>query len=353
MTSELPADEPSGDLHVVEAADDPSPWDDYVASNPGSTICHLAGWKKIMSDLLGHESLYLVAVDETGTWRGVLPLVRVRSFLGHYLISVPFLNDGGPLGDAAAKQVLAEFAVAEARRSGASLVELRSRDDLTGPVSASNRKISVHLALPASNEELWQKTFRAKLRSQIRRPLKEGMLTRTGPAELESFYQVFSRNMRDLGTPVLPFRFFERMAAIFGSHVVFTTVYTKEGDPAAAACSLLWRSEMEVTWASSVRKLNHLAPNMLLYSRLMETAIDAGGTVFNFGRCSRDSSPHRFKLQWGGHDVPLPWPSWTREATAGVPSQDRPIFRVATTAWRHLPLSIANRLGPGLARLLP
>jgi serine/alanine adding enzyme len=353
VTSEQIACESSGDFHVIEAADDPALWDDYVASNPASTICHLAGWKQIMSDVLGHEPLYMMAVDEQGIWRGVLPLVRVRSFLGHYLISVPFLNDGGPLGDAAARQALAEFAVAEARRSGASLVELRSRDDLTAPVSASNRKISVHLALPASNEELWQKTFRAKLRSQIRRPLKEGMIARTGPAELGSFYQVFSRNMRDLGTPVLPRRFFERMAAIFGSHVVFTTVYTKEGDPAAAACSLLWRSEMEVTWASSVRELNHLSPNMLLYSRLIETAIDAGGTVFNFGRCSPNSSPHRFKLQWGGHDVPLPWPSWTREATAGVPSQDRPIFRVATTVWRHLPLTVANRLGPGLARLLP
>lgn len=353
MTSELAVIHSTRDVHVVEATDDPSPWDNFVASDPASTICHLAGWKQIMSDVLGHECLYMVAVDETGRWRGVLPLVRVRSFLGHYLISVPFVNDGGPLGDSDARHVLAEFAVAEAQRSGASLVELRSRDDLSAPVSASNRKISVHLALPASNEELWQKTFRAKLRSQIRRPIKEGMTARTGLEELESFYQVFSRNMRDLGTPVLPRKFFERMAATFGSHVHFTTVYTKEGDPAAAACCLLWRSEMEVTWASSVRELNHLAPNMLLYSHLMQNAIAAGGTVFNFGRCSPDSPTHRFKQQWGGYDVALPWPSWTREANAGVPSQDRPIFRAATAAWRHLPLSVANRLGPGLARLLP
>ena len=52
-----------------------------------------------MRDVLGHESLYVAATDDDGTWHGVLPLVRVRNILGHYLISLPFLNDGGPLGD--------------------------------------------------------------------------------------------------------------------------------------------------------------------------------------------------------------------------------------------------------------
>lgn len=34
-----------------------------------------------MTGVLGHECLYLAAVDESGVWRGVLPLVRVRSVL--------------------------------------------------------------------------------------------------------------------------------------------------------------------------------------------------------------------------------------------------------------------------------
>jgi len=306
-----------------------------------------------MSDVLGHETLYTAAIDEAGNWRGILPLVRVRSFLGHFLISVPFLNDGGPLGDTETRQMLAASAVEEAKQSGATLVELRSRNDLRGSVVSSNRKISVHLPLPSSTEDLWKKTFRAKLRSQIRRPVKEGMMARSGLSERESFYEVFSRNMRDLGTPVLPRAFFDSIATTFEDDVIFATVYTKSGHPAASACCLIWRNEMEITWASSVRELNHLSPNMLLYSYLMEKAIGRGVTLFNFGRCSRDSSTHRFKQQWGSYDVALPWPSWTREATASVPSQDRPVFRAATAAWRRLPLPVANRFGPPLARLLP
>jgi FemAB-related protein (PEP-CTERM system-associated) len=207
--------------------------------------------------------------------------------------------------------------------------------------------------MPESVDELWTKTFRAKLRSQVRRPTKDGMTARCGPAELAPFYDVFARNMRDLGTPVLPRAFFERIAAVFGDRVVFATVYTTEGMPAAAACCLVWRDELEVTWASSIRELNRLSPNMLLYARLMEEAIGRGVRLFNFGRCTPDGPTHRFKQQWGGDDVPLPWAYWSRSGAAGTPSPDRPLFRVATAVWSRLPMAIANRLGPVLARQLP
>ena len=340
-------------MRVVEAGNDAAQWDRYVTSVAGSTLCHLAEWKQIMSGVLGHECLYLAAADETGEWRGVLPLVRVRSVLGHYLISLPFLNDGGPLGDTESQQALVEHAVAEAKRSGASLLELRSRDVVPGPLTASYRRVAVHLALPSSREELWSETFRPKLRAQIRRPTKEGMTFKCGRAELDGFYSVFARNMRDLGTPVLPRAFFERGASLFGTSMIFAAVYTSAGVPVAGACCLHWRNEIEVTWASSLREYNRHSPNMLLYASLMEEAIDRDAKVFNFGRSEPGASTHKFKRQWGGHDVPLPWPFWSPHAVVTVPSAKNPFYRAATAVWSHLPVRIANRLGPVLSRLLP
>jgi serine/alanine adding enzyme len=340
-------------VRIVESSQDTDRWDRYVTSVAGSTFSHLAGWKQIMTGVLGHECIYLAAVDETGEWRGVLPLVRVRSVLGHYLISLPFLNDGGPVGDVGAQESLVEHAVGEARRSGAGLLELRSRQDVPGPVTPSFRKISVHLSLPVSVEELWKSTLRTKLRTKIRRAAKEGMVFRCGTGELDGFYEVFARNMRDLGTPVLPRVFFQRLASTFGSRVLFAAVSTKSGAPVAGACCLRWRDEMEVTWGSSLREFNHLSPNMLLYCRLMEEAIAREVRVFNFGRCTPGGGTHEFKRQWGGQDVPLAWPFWSRHATVAVPSAKSPFYRFATAAWRHLPVGVTNRLGPVFARLLP
>ena len=216
-------------IQTIADGSDADRWNRFVASASGSTFCHRAEWKQIMSGVLGHECLYLAAVDQHGEVRGVLPLVRVRSVLGHYLISLPFLNDGGPIGDAEAQQSLVEYAVAEAKQSGASLLELRSRDDVPGPLTLSYRRVAVHLSLPSSKEELWNDTLRPKLRAQIRRPGKEGMTFRCGAAELDGFYEVFARNMRDLGTPVLPRAFFELGASSFGPSMLFAAVYSSTG----------------------------------------------------------------------------------------------------------------------------
>ena len=324
-----------------------------MTSAPESTHCHRAGWRDVMSDALGHECHYLVAQDEQGVWRGVLPIVRVRGLLGHFLVSMPFLNDGGPLGDEVAQRRLVEHAVREGGRLGTSLVEFRTRQEISGPVTTSRRKITVRLELPDSVEALWERTFRAKLRSQIRRPSKDGMVTRSGPDQLGAFYEVFARNMRDLGTPVLSRRFFERIAAAFPDDVLFAVVYTAGGIPVAGGCGFRWRDEFEVTWASSLREYNPSSPNMLLYSTLMEESIARGVRQFNFGRCTPGGPTHRFKQQWGGVDVDLPWAFWSRTAATGTPTPDRPMFRVATAVWSKLPMTIANGLGPMLARQLP
>jgi serine/alanine adding enzyme len=340
-------------LKVRDWGEDAGKWDRFVGTSTGSTFCHLAGWSRIMTDVFGHECLYRVATDSSGEWRGILPLVRVRSILGHYLISMPFLNDGGPLGDDEAKRSLVEFAVDEARSSGASLVELRARENAPGPVIPQHRKISVHLQLPATTDKLWETTLRTKLRTKIRRAAKEGMVFRVGPDELDGFYEVFARNMRDLGTPVLPRTFFSGIASTFESGVMFGAVYTAENVPVAGACCLVWRDELEVTWGSSLREYNHLSPNMLMYCRLMEEAISRGVRTFNFGRCTPGGGTHNFKLQWGGSDIDLPWPSWSKKQQAGTPSPDSPFYRFATTVWRNLPMAVANRLGPLLAPMLP
>jgi serine/alanine adding enzyme len=339
---------------VQEHLEPAATWDAWVGEDMDASFCHLAGWHGVMQDVLGHRARYLVAVDAADRWCGALPLVHVRSrFTGNFLLSMPFLNYGGPLGTGEARRQLGVAALAIARRGRVGLLELRSRQAVPGSeLTTAARKVTVTLRLPATVEELWQRTFRAKLRSQVRRPLKEGMEARFGADQAEPFYDVFARNMRDLGTPVLPRRFFEALKGCFPEQVVFGCVWSG-GVPVAGGCGFLWRGEFEMTWASSLREFNASAPNMLLYAGFMEEMIHRGATVFNFGRCTPGGGTHRFKLQWGGADEPLPWAQWSRDGGGSTPSADRPLFRIAIRAWQRLPLPVANRLGPPLARRLP
>ena len=68
--------------------------------------------------------------------------------------------------------------------------------------------MSMRLDLSETPDLLW-KRFPAKLRSQIKRAQQEAMTVTIGRADkLDAFYEVFSVNMRDLGTPVYGKSFF-------------------------------------------------------------------------------------------------------------------------------------------------
>ena len=328
------------------------PWDTFARGASGSTFCHLAGWRQIMADGLGAECLYLVAQASDGAWEGVLPLVRVKSRLfGHYLVSMPFLNYGGPLGSPRAQAALAEAARQEASRSGADLLELRTRQSVRSSLRTSHRKVTVLLDLPSSPDQLWGRLPSTR-RRQVRRAQKEGMEFREGRDQLEPFYEVFARNMRQLGTPALPRDIFERIASQFEQLVVLGTVYWRER-PLAAGYGFTWQDEFELTWVSSIRDYDRMMPNMLLYWSFMKHMVERNVRVFNFGRCTPGSGTHRFKHQWGGVDAPLPWAQWSPRNVSATPTPDRAIYRVATAIWRRLPLGVTNRLGPSLARLIP
>ncbi len=338
-------------LRVASAPLDHPGWNEFIRDRPEATYAHLLGWGRVFTESMGHAWHGLVASEGECT-EGVLPLVQVRSRLfGHYLMSMPFVNYGGPVGSDSARLVLADRARDLAEELGADLLELRNQVPLDGDLVRSDRKITVLLDLPESSDELWS-ALKAKVRSQVRRPMKEDMTAVFGHEHLGAFYDVFTRNMRDLGTPVLPFQFFQALVRYLGEHFV-VCVILHEGRAVAGGCGFVFGSELELTWASSLRELNRLAPNMLLYWSLMEEAIRRGLSVFNFGRCTPGGGTHRFKLQWGGRDQPLPWSQWSPSGVVSTPSPEGPKFRAAVAVWQRLPLALTNRLGPWLSRSIP
>ncbi len=327
-------------------------WDGFVRQQPGWTPFHLEAWRGIIAGTFGHATPYLVA-REAGQVVGVLPLVLVRSAVfGRFLVSMPYVNYGGPLGRPDAVQALAEEAVRLGRAARVKLTEFRARSEQEILLPVSHRKITVVLDLPPYDAPALFKGFEAKLRSQVRRPQKEGITVRWGAGELPAFYAVFSRHMRDLGTPVLPLRFFEAIVRAFGDEVWVASARLKDEPVAAGFGFRFGEAEFEMTWASSLYAYNRLSPNMLLYWSFLERACGEGLTLFNFGRCSPGAGTHRFKSQWGSRDETL-W--WYQDAAgaANTPSPDDGAYAWGPRVWRRLPLRLANLLGPPVVSGIP
>lgn len=341
---------------MSEFSGSPAEWDAFVRRQEGWTHFHLHGWKRVIEDVHGHECRYLASRAENGDLTGVLPLVRVRSpVFGHFLVSMPFLNYGGPLGSARGVAEVADEAARIARDDGVDLLELRRRapvpDGLEG-LDASHHKITVLKDLPDGDPEILWDDLDGKIRNQVRKPRKEGVEVQFGPDQLDGFWEVYSLHMRNLGTPVQPWELFERILDEFGDDV-WLACARLEGKPIACGYGLRWDDEVEMTWASDLFEYRSIAPNMLLYWAYMERAIEEGLSVFNFGRCTPDSGTHRFKRQWGTRDQQLWWYQLASDETAKTPSPDDEAWSWGPKLWRKMPLPVANRLGPAVVRYIP
>jgi serine/alanine adding enzyme len=204
-------------------------------------------------------------------------------------------------------------------------------------------------------EEL-SKRLGSKLRSQVKRAEREGFQCRTGNlALLDDFYSVFAENMRDLGTPVYPKRFFEAILRRFEEDCQLAVIESR-GEPLAAAFLVFWRGGAEVPWASCRAKAKPLGANMKLYWELLSQAIGRGCRSFDFGRSTVNSGTYRFKQQWGAAPIPLHWYRWERhrrEAGTSAGEAREGSFQLATAIWQRLPLPIANTLGPLISGALP
>lgn len=341
-------------LQVEKYSGNATEWDAYVASLPAATNYHQYAWRRVVEKAFGHDTHFL-AVREEGRMCGVLPLVHMKSRLfGSFLVSLPFFNYGGVLADSPeAEESLLKKAEDLRKETGAAHVELRHYRSKVDVLPAKQHKVTMVLKLESTAEAQW-KAFNAKLRNQIRKAEKCGLTTAVGGLELlDGFYDVFARNMRDLGTPVYGKEFFRHIL----SELPDTTriIAVKHDSGAIAAGILTWfAGTVEIPWASSIADYKSMCPNNMLYWEALQFAIGMGAERFDFGRSTPDEGTFNFKKQWGAEPEPLSW-QYLMEAGASLPDLNpkNPKFDMAIRVWQKLPVVLTRVLGPRIVRSIP
>lgn len=331
-----------------------------AAPTAGACFEHDPRWLRVLEEGLGHQTFVLLARQSPPSRiQGYLPLALVKSRLfGRFLVSLPYLNRAGVVAqDDATRAELLEAAVALAGRCRVQYLELRH-----GAFALAHPRITHHrddkalmlLDLPGDSDVLW-KGLDAKVRNQVRKGEKAGLAVRWGGVDrLDDFYDVFSVNMRDLGTPVYPRRLFERIVTHFADQAELAVVM-HDGRPVAGAL-LLHQPDgggTQVPSASCLRAFNHTSANMWMYHQLLCRAIQRGSGVFDFGRSSPDSGTYRFKKQWGASPHPTTWQYHVFHGEVGALRPEHPRMQRRIATWQKLPVWVTRMVGPSIVRGIP
>lgn len=338
----------------------PCNWPVIQDASHGPLAAHHDAWIRSLVGGFGHDAYVIESIEEQRVL-GLLPLVFVRGpIFGKFLVSLPYLNTGGvwAADDDVAKSLI-DAACDLADKLDVKYLELRHERPVEHPKLNFERTDKVHmrLPLPDSDEEL-DKSFKSKLRSQVKKSGTYGSTVHFGGHELlDEFYEVFAVNMRDLGTPVFSKKLFSSILESFDGEAELCVVRSgsDDGPIQAIAGGLIVHSRgvSEVPSASSLREFNRTGANMLMYRHLLGRAIEKGSHTFDFGRSSEDAGTYKFKAQWGAQPEPATWQYYVRK---GDPNEMRPDAggkKRLVEAWQKLPVWLTKLIGPTIVRGIP
>jgi FemAB-related protein (PEP-CTERM system-associated) len=327
----------------------------YVTGVGKVPLSRHPAWLTVLKQGLQHVPYCLEAVTAEQT-RGLLPLAYVHSFLfGRFLVSLPYLNYGGVLADdEETARLLLNGAANLADRLDVRFLEVRHEQFIPHQTlnHLTSAKVHMRLELPDTVDRLWTQ-LTSKVRSQVRKGQKGNFTVAWGGQELlGDFYTVFSQNMRDLGTPVYGLGLFRSVLEQFPDRAEICLV-SAAGQPIGGALMLHGWGISEVPSASTLRVFLPTCANMLMYWHLLERAVHRQQKVFDFGRCSLDSTTYRFKKQWGALPHQAAWQYYLRQGSTGEMRPDNPKYQRLIRMWQRLPVRLTRWLGPRIVRGIP
>jgi serine/alanine adding enzyme len=341
-------------IDFVTGEADAALWEEFVNTDTQCSNYHRWGWKRVIENSFRWPTYYLMAREDTRVL-GILPLVWQKSRLfGSFLTSLPFLNCGGVIAQSKpAKDALVAEGIALAKQLRVEYLELRHRLDPELGLPVKRHKVAMVLEIKPDVDEMWS-ALPHKVRTDIRKSMKSGLDAEFGGEQLlHDFYEVFAKNMRDLGTPVYRRDFFAEILKTFPKDSYICVVRHK-GRPIAVSFLSGCRDTIEALWSSSLYEFASMKSNMFLYWKILSFAGQRGFRLFDFGRSSVGSGTHRFKKQWGSHEVPLYWVYWVPNGAA-LPelNNENPRYQLAIRLWQKLPVPVTKMIGPPIVKRLP
>lgn len=347
---------PASRLHVrlVDPADHVPAIEAFLADHPEATPFHRPAWLTAVAKGTGNRAHALIG-ERHGAICAYLPLNEVHSpIFGRLLASTGFAVGGGLLLSGCKAERLLEAAEELALRLSCPAIELRGgalpKEREGWRVRTDSHCGFVHPIL--ADDEAQLLAIPRKQRAEVRKGLEKDLTIEVGTSERDraAHYAVYAESVRNLGTPVFPRSLFDAVLDEFGADADILTVWSG-GNPVASVLSLYHRGAVMPYWGGGTRAARSLRANDRMYFELMRHARARGCTLFDFGRSKTGSGAYHFKRNWGFEPEPLSYAAWTapgREARDADPTSAKHKAQIAL--WQRLPLSIANRLGPWIAR---
>ncbi len=352
----------SGESSTVEIWSAQSPmqadaemqWDAFVEGHEGGTVFHSTLWLNILQSYAKHDYFHIAIKNAKGIV-GILSLYSVRGLSGKKnLYSLPYTAYGGLLADSpATAQMLHDVALNIAKRENAGMVNLRNTIPSGLELPTSDLSVQFSKNLP-DTEEACLESIPRKSRATVRKGMANFGLTYIVNQDWEMLWELHAINLKKLGTPVFPKKFFKIIMDRMGNSKADILFALHQGKPVCGVMNFYFKDVCNPYFSGSLPEANATGANNYMYYALMCHALKRGCKTFDFGKSRRGSGSFDFKKNMGFEPRPLPF-QYIFNTQHELPNfnPSNPKLARFIDLWSKQPLWTSKIIGPILNRFLP
>lgn len=339
-------------------------WEKFVKENEESEFYHMLWFKEIIEkSYKNYKGLYFISL-RNGKVMAIFPLFLSNSFvLGKRIISLPFLDSGGFLGEYNKEDV--EHVLREIRKTkGLKTIEIRLNSFMENfendskillELGFSKNRNKNQIILELDKEEMMWNSFERITKKGVRRAERAELIIReiNSPIEIKKFYVLYTENMKNFGSPQHSLGFFLNLFNLGKKEFKGLNCY--KGKKLIGSLIIIF-SEKVAHLLYSVSDSNFLSdrPNDLLHWEILKWSSKKGIRYFDFGQCEAEAEKEshaegilNFKRKWGGkiydkysfiHNV-------EEKNKPDRPEKKEKLKRFRKT-WAKMPNFMIKKLGP-------
>jgi hypothetical protein len=341
-------------MRIIEITPaDSARWEAFVESSEKTIAWHGYSWSQAVGQNYSYD-FHPLAVEDGGVVCGVLPLYNLRNTkTPSPLISVPFAVAGGVAArDESAGQMLVDAGIELARKLGASGLTLKqyrypAPGDLMTDANYFNRELSLSPGVPGIWEQLEPHN-----REAIEAAEKDDLVLEFPSRRLDDFYSLLLLFLTQSGLPCPNRRWIQSLLDL---GLYSLALLSRKGRIVAATMTKTFKTTVSFPYTCMGDGSQPFVNcTYALYWRLIQHFAENGYTIFHSGRMPNSEDVPLYRRGWGGvkHAYYYQYyPKTTSLTEYGVKrGWKRNLF---TSAWKHLPLSLAGAIGPRIVAKFP
>lgn len=332
-------------------------WDRLAVSK--GTVFHTTSFRQILLSSFGYECCYHAIVDGGGRIRALLPLISGRN-LGWQKagVALPFVNYTDICADSDEAFRYAVQAMIEIKgRRGLSYIELRLKEKTLDNPSGWSENLHNHtFELPLYEDEEQVLALSAgSNRNHVRKVYKkEWFQVSYDKGNLERFYKVYVRRMKQLGSPAPDISYFRSFFEWLPEHTFLLTVLDNDTGDVVGGMLLLTspgNSTLYYPYGANLVEYNRKYLNNFMYWEAVKFGIRNGMKILDLGRSQTGSGTYKYKEQWGAKPQQLQYLVYDGKGQGqGAPSKESLSFFVEM--WKVTPSFITDTVGKKLIKYL-